>query len=96
MIWVAAGFQQTPGERGAEPHPEGSAPFTVNRPKQASPVRTNFEMHSFCAVVARGKMEIRAEVRPRNVRSFHARRRERERFRANRMHRIGESRADKL
>ena len=72
------------------------ASFTVIRSKQATPVRTNGEMHCFCAAVARGKMEIKAEVRARNAQSFPAPHRGRERFRASPMHRISEGQADKL
>jgi hypothetical protein len=53
-------------------------------------------MHRFCAAVARGKMEIKAEVRARNAQSFPAPHRGRERFRANPTHRISEGQADKL
>jgi hypothetical protein len=71
------------------------AHFTLNRSIQAAPVRTNFEMHCFCAVVARGKMEIKAEVLPRNGQLFPARHHEPVRSRANPMRRIAEESEDK-
>jgi len=53
MIWVAAGFQQTLMNETENP--------TLRDPlisresfETAGPVRTNSEMHYFCAVVARG------------------------------------------
>jgi hypothetical protein len=44
------------------------AHFTVNRSRQAALAPTNCEMHCFCAVVARGEMEIKAKIRSRNGR----------------------------
>jgi hypothetical protein len=41
------------------------------------------------------KLEIKAEVHPRTGQSFSGRRRERERFRASRRHRIAEALADR-
>ena len=95
MIWVAAGFQQTLMNETENPTLRDPAHLTVNRSKQAAPVRTDSEMHYFCAVVARGKMEIKAEVRPRDAQLFPARHRARVRFRANPLHRIAEGSADK-
>ena len=68
MIWVAAGFQQTLMNETENPTLRDPAHLTVNRSKQAAPVRTDSEMHYFCAVVARGKMEIKAKIRSRNGR----------------------------
>ncbi len=95
MIWVAAGFQQTLMNETENPTLRDPAHFTMNRSKQAVPVRTDSEMHYFCAVVARGKMEIKAEVRLRDGQLFPARHRALVRFRANPLHRIAEGSADK-
>src|ERR1700731_1653663 len=65
---------------------------TVNHSKQARLARTNSEMHCFWAVVARGKLEIRAKVRWRSAQLFPVPRPGREQFRANRRHRIAEGR----
>ena len=95
MIWVAAGFQQSLMNEAENPTLRDPAHFTMNRSKQAAPVRTDSEMHDFCAVVARGNMEIKAEVRPRDGQLFPERHRARARFRANPLHRIAAGSADK-